>query len=91
MRPTHQRLQSSEEIRISLGPELSELPELPVPGSLGAWLCGSLVAWLHVSLAAWLLGYQVPGGPKNMGLATEQFEGRVAVREGFGGPPFAQS
>ena len=53
------KIQSSKELRISLGPELSwlwellELSELSVPGSLASWLPDALAAWI---LAAWLCG-----------------------------------
>ena len=43
-----------------MGLKLSELSELPVPGSLAAWLPGSLMAlWLPGSRAAW-----APGRPE---------------------------
>ena len=46
---------SSKVLRISLGLKLSELSELPVPGSLAAWLPGSL-------MALWLPGSRAPPG-----------------------------
>ena len=54
---------SSKVLRISLGLKLSELSELPVPGSLAAWLPGSLMAlWLPGGLGPREAGDAPAGG-----------------------------
>ena len=90
---------SSKVLRISLGLKLSELSELPVPGSLAAWLSGSLMALcLPGSRAAWAQGgaethrpREDPadpgsGGQKRTGLEPQSFPPRGGG-DVFGGPP----